>query len=88
MLATGYLGPAIGDGGFTLRTIRLSTRKTKLGICPATACRNPGPNSCIRFMPASLPTVEPMSPIGLGFERAQYGREALCAATDVNTLTM
>lgn len=56
-------------------------------MCPVTASRSPGPNSCTRFIPASLPTVEPKSPIGAELERNQYGREALWAATDVSTPT-
>lgn len=73
--------------GFRSPVTRCWILKTNDGMCPVTASRSPGPNSCIRFIPASLPTVEPKSPIGAELERNQYGREALCAATEVNTLT-
>jgi hypothetical protein len=60
---------------------------TNPGMWFVIAARRPGPNSCSRFIPASLPNVEPTSLSGAEFDRAQYGREALWTATDVSTAT-
>lgn len=76
-----------GEWGCSPRTTCSSILSMNPGMCPVTACRSPGPNSCSRFIPASFPTVDPKSPSGAVFDRAQYGRSARCAATVVSTAT-
>ena len=44
----------------------------------------PGPNSCHRFLPASLPTVEPKLLSGAPGDRLQYGVDAVSFATAVS----
>jgi len=53
------------------------------GVWPFTICRMPGPNSWKRFIPASLPIVEPKLLNVAEEERAQYGRYAVETATEV-----
>lgn len=54
-----------------LRSMRSSILDTNLGVWLFISCSIPGLNSCHRFMPASLPTVEPKSPNGSPTDRLQ-----------------
>ena len=65
--------------------MRSSILNTNFGVWPLTICRRPGPNSWKTLIPASFPIVEPKSVNGAALERIQYGREALCAATELST---
>ena len=57
--------------GVWSRMMRSSILDTNSGMWPVTICRMPGPNSCKRFTPTSLPTVEPKWLNGAELERAQ-----------------
>src|ERR1700733_15149371 len=67
-----------------LRPMRSSIFEINLGVWLLIKCSMLGPNSCHRFIPASLPTVEPKSLNGCERERLQYGVDAASFATDVS----
>jgi len=64
--------------------MRASILDTNFGVWLFISCSIPGLNSRHRFIPASLPTVEPKSLNGSPKDRLQYGREAVSAATEVS----
>ena len=66
------------------RPMRSPIRETKPGMWLFKRCSMLGPNSFHKFIPASLPTVEPKSLAASLKCRLQYGVEALSLATPIS----
>ena len=65
--------------------VRSSTLDSSFGALPFTICLILGPNSRRRLIPAPLPIVEPKLLKVAEEDLAQYGRYAVCIATEVIT---